>query len=78
MKQQSIGMNTYILNILKKVDNYDDTVIYTMAKFQRDYLQDKLPEYFYQPFGKMGPYKFENLNFLAFLTNAVLREVKTW
>lgn len=78
VKQQSIGMNTYILNILKKVDNYDDTVIYTMAKFQRDYLQDKLPEYFYQPFGKMGPYKFENLNFLAFLTNAVLREVKTW
>ena len=49
-----------------------------LSKFQKQYLQDKLPEYFYVPFGRMGKYKMDNLDLFAFIANIVLTEVRNW
>jgi hypothetical protein len=39
------------------------------------YLQDRLPDYYYIPFGRVGDYKMANLELFAFIANVVMREV---
>lgn len=76
--QHTLGINKYLCNIFDKIENYDMSVLSYMSKFQKQYLQDKLPEYFYLPFGRNGTYKMDNLELFAFIANIVLSEVRSW
>ena len=40
------------------------------------YLQDRLPNYYYNAFGRNGDYKMSNLELFAFVANVVLHEMK--
>ena len=78
LNQHTLGLNKHILTFCDKIDNYDTDVLSYLANFQKNYLQDKLPEYYYLPFGSTGSFKMENLQLLAYLTNIAIQEVKTW
>lgn len=78
VQEHTLGINKVILNIFNKIENYDDSVIEYLSKINSLYLQDKLPEYYYNSFGKIGEYKIENFKLFAFLANVILKEVRTW
>ena len=78
LNQHTLGINKYLISVFDKLENYDYSVLSYLSKFQKQYLQNKLPEYFYIPFGHNGVYKLDNLELFAFITNIVLSEVKTW
>ena len=78
MKQHTLGINKYLCTVFDKIENYDYSILKYLSKFQKQYLQDKLPEYFYVPFGRMGKYKMDNLDLFAFIANIVLTEVRNW
>lgn len=78
LKMHTLGINKYLCNVFDKIENYDTSIISYLSKFQKQYLQDKLPEYFYIPFGKNGKYKMDNLELFAFIANVVLNEMKGW
>ena len=74
----TLGIHKYLCNIFDKIDNYDMSILKYISKFQCQYLQDKLPEYFYVPFGRNGNYKMDNLELFALIANIVLNEVGSW
>ena len=76
--QHTLGINKYLCSIFDKIENYDIDILKYISKFECMYLQDKLPEYFYIPFGMNGAYKLYNLELFAFIANIVLMEVKSW
>ena len=78
IQQHTLGINRYLCNVFDKIENYDTSILSYISKFQKQYLQDKLPEYFYIPFGRNGTYKMDNLELFAFIVNIVLTEVKSW
>ena len=78
LKQHTLGINKYLCTVFDKIENYDYSILKYLSKFQKQYLQDKLPEYFYVPFGRMGKYKMDNLDLFAFIANIVLTEVRNW
>lgn len=78
LNQHTLGINKYLRDVFDKIDNFDPSILKYLSKFQKKYLQDKLPEYFYIPFGRNGNYKIDNLELFAFIANIVLTEVKTW
>lgn len=78
LKQHTLGINKYLCTVFDKIENYDYSILKYLSKFQKQYLQDKLPEYFYVPFGRMGKYKMDNLDLFAFIANIVLMEVRNW
>lgn len=78
LKQHTMGINKYLCNIFEKIENYDYSIMKYLSEFQCKYLQDKLPEYFYIPFGRNGTYKISNLELFAFIANVVLMEVRSW
>ena len=50
-----------------------------LAKFQKNYLKDQYSEFFYHPFCKLGgKYKISNLEFLSFIANSILEDMKGW
>lgn len=77
-QSQTMGLNRYLVKVFRMLEDNDPAVLDYISKFQRDYLQDKLPEYYYQSFGHIGEYKFENLNFLAYIAKIVIQEVSSW
>ena len=76
LNQHTLGIHKYLLNVFDKVENYDPDVLRYLSKFQMRYLQDKLPDYFYNPFGRKGEYKISNLELFAFIANVVIQEMK--
>jgi len=76
--QHTLGINKYLCNVFDKVENYDYDIITYLNKFQKKYLQDKLPDYYYIPFGKNGTYKMSNLQLFSFIANVVLNDMKGW
>ena len=78
LKAHSLGLNNHLLNVFKKIENYDEEIFDYMAKFQSKYLQYKLPDMYYIPFGKAGEFMTTNLSLLGFLMNVVLAETKGW
>lgn len=78
LKMHTLGINKYLLQIFEMMERCDDSVIPFMRKFQKKYLQDKLPEYYYTSFGKIGQYKMENLKLFAFVANAVMGDMYEW
>lgn len=76
LQQHTLGINDYLLKIFRMIEDNDPAVYDFIRKFQRNYLQDKLPDYYYIPFGKTGGFKTENLKLLAFIAKIVMKEVK--
>ena len=77
LQQHTLGMCQYLLTIFKLVeDNDKEEAFQFISKFQKKYLQDRLPEYYYIPFGNTGKYKNENLKLLSFIANILLRELR--
>ena len=78
LKMHTLGINRYLLKIFSMIEQCDESIISYMKKFEMRYLQDKLPEYFYFPFGKNGQHKYENLNLFAFLAKVVMGDMYEW
>lgn len=78
LNQHTLGLNKHIMAFCDRIDNYDTDILRFISKFQRQYLQDKLPEYYYIPFGTTGVFKMENLQLLAYFANIAIQEVKSW
>lgn len=78
LNQHTLGINKYLIDVFNKIDSYDPNVMKYLSKFQKQYLQDKLPEYFYIPFGRCGNYKMDNLELFALIANIAINEMKGW
>lgn len=78
LNQHTLGIHKYLCSVFDKLDNYDTSVLDFLSSFQTKYLQDKLPEYYYIPFGRTGSFKISNLSLLAFVANVVINEMKGW
>lgn len=77
LQQHTLGMCTYILKVFQLMEDGDTEEAFAyISKFQKQYLQGKLPEYFYNSFGKTGKYVSENLKLCAFIANIMLRELR--
>lgn len=78
-KQHTMGMTRYLNKVFRYIDDYDVKLMDYLAKFQKNYIQDQYPEYFYHPFCKLGgKFKVSNLEFLAFIANIAVEEIKRW
>lgn len=79
IQTHTLGINRYLIKIFKYIDDFEDEQLFRyMTTFQQRYLQDQLQEHFYVSFGKVGNYKFSNLELFAYIANIVLNEVKLW
>jgi hypothetical protein len=78
LNKHTLGIHKYLCTVFDKVENYDPEILDFLSKFQRRYLQDKLQDFFYIPFGRMGDYKMSNLGLLSFVAKVVLEEMKGW
>ena len=76
LNQHTLGIHRYLCEVFNKLENYDDSVVDYITKFQAKYLQDRLPNYYYIPFGRMGDYKMSNLELFAFVANVVMKELR--
>jgi hypothetical protein len=79
LMEQTMGINLHIKKVFRMIEDYDEDIFNYLSKFQMQYLQDKLPQQYYVPFGRVGAdYKAYNLQLLAFLANVVIEETKQW
>jgi hypothetical protein len=78
LKCHTLGINRYLSQYFRMMEECDDSIIRFMSKFQSQYLKDQLPPYYYTPFGKRGEYKMDNLRLFAFLANVVLEDMHDW
>lgn len=78
LKVHTLGINKYLLKIFNMMELCDESVLDYIRKTQTKYLQDKLPDHFYIPFGRMGAHKTENLGLFAFIANAVIGDMYEW
>lgn len=76
LQQHTLGINQYLLKVFGMIEDNNDEVYNYISRFQKLYLQDKLPEYFYIPFGNTGAHKNENLKLLSFIAKIAMREVR--
>ena len=76
--QQRMGINLYLIKIFKYIENYDTQILKYMSRFQRDYLMDQLQEFVYESFGRLGDFKYANLELFAYIANIVVQEMKRW
>ena len=75
LNQHTLGIHKYLCDIFNKIENYDDTIIDYITRFQMKYLQDRLPDYYYISFGRVGDYKMSNLELFSFIANVVMKEI---
>lgn len=78
LQEHTMGINMYLKKIFRMLEDYDEEIFSFVSTFQTQYLQDKLPEYYYLPFGKIDKYKMYNLQLFAFIANVVLQETRSW
>ena len=79
LMEQTMGINLHIKKVFRMIEDYDEDIFNYLSKFQMQYLQDKLPQQYYVPFGRVGAdYKAYNLQLLAFLANVVIEETRHW
>lgn len=75
----TIGLCRHFVKLFCMLENYDEDVLQYLSRFQQQYLQNKLSDSYYIPFGKPnGPLKTENLKILAYLCKIALREKFIW
>lgn len=79
INMHTLGINIYLLKIFNMMENCDLSILEYLSKFQKQYLQDKLPPYYYIPFGTVGGMdKIDNLQLFSFIANITLEEVTHW
>jgi hypothetical protein len=78
IQEHTFGLNKYMIKVIGDIEAYDKNVLKYMRKFQQQYLQDKLPEYYYSAFAKIGDFKTTNLELFGLMANIVIREVGSW
>lgn len=78
VQMHTMGFDVYLKKVFGYIENYDENVLKYISRFQKQYLQNKLPEYYYNPFGRNGQYKLSNLELTAFIAQMVIMEVKSW
>ena len=76
LQQHTLGINQYLLTIFQLLEDDDQKIFEYIRRFQRMYLQDKLPEYYYIPFGNTGKFKMENMKLLSFIAKIALNEIR--
>jgi len=76
--EHTMGINMYLRKVFDMIENYDESIFKYLSHFQMQYLQDKLPEYYYLPFGKVDKYKTYNMQLFAYIANVVLQETRSW
>lgn len=72
----TLGINLFLIKICKMIENEDENVLNYISKYQRDYLNDKLPHFCYISFGKPGELKISNLNLLGYMATICVQEIK--
>ena len=78
LMEHTMGINLYLTKIFQMIEDYDENVLRYLSRMQSDYLQDRLPQYWYPSFGKIDQYKTYNLKLFAFVANVVIQEMKGW
>ena len=78
LMEQTLGMNLHLKKVFQMIEDYDDEIFTYLSKFQKMYLQDKLPPQYYTAFGRIEEYKTYNLQLLAYIASVVIEETKTW
>lgn len=78
LMEQTLGMNLHLRKFFQMMEDCDDEVFAYLSKFQKQYLQDKLPQQYYSAFGRIGEYKSYNLQLLAYLATIAIEESKHW
>jgi hypothetical protein len=78
IQEHTMGLNKYVIKVCSYLENYNKDVIKYMRKFQKKYLKQQLPEYYYSAFARVGDFSTANLQFLGFMANIVMREVSSW
>lgn len=74
--QHTLGINKYLINIFQMLEDLDTDIYDYITTFQKNYLQDRLPEYYYTSFGKFGQYKLENLHLFSYIAKIVMYMIK--
>lgn len=79
LNMHTLGIIRHISKIFEMIEDYNDEIFDYMSRFQAQYLQDKLPDYYYIPFCRPAEsFKTYNLQLFAFLANVVLQESRSW
>lgn len=78
LKQHTLGLCKFLFGVFLKLENYDPSILKYLNRFQKEYLTDKLPQYYYVPFGRTGKFKMDNLKLLSYIANVTLEEMKGW
>ena len=78
LNAHTLGLNLFLCKVFEKLENYDEDIIPYLRKFEKRYMYDKLPEYYYRPFGRMGDFKMSNMSLFGFIANVVIAETKGW
>ena len=76
LQQHTLGINQYLLNVFSLLEDNNPDIFPFLTRFQRMYLQDKLPEYYYLPFGTVGKHKIENFKLLSFIAKIAMNEIR--
>lgn len=78
LMEHTMGINMYLTKVFQMIEDYDENILKYLSRMQMDYLQDKLPQYWYPSFGKIDQYKTYNLQLFAFIANVVIQEMRSW
>lgn len=76
LQQHTLGLCQHLLTFFGKLEDYDKELFPYLRKFQKKYLQDRLPEYYYIPFGTTGSFKETNIQLLAYLARIAAQEMR--
>lgn len=78
LQMHTLGINKYLLKVFDMIELCDEGVIDYVKKIETRYITDRLPDFFYIPFGKVGKHKMENLQLFAFVANAIIGDMYEW
>lgn len=76
LQQHTMGICQHLLTFFSKLEDYDRDIFRYLSQFQKKYLQERLPEYYYIPFGTTGTYKATNNRLLAYLARIAVQEMR--
>ena len=78
LKQHTLGIVQHLVKIFELLEACDDSIIPYMKKFHKKYLRDKLPDYYYTAFPRLGNFKMDNFQLFAFLMNVIRYDMRSW
>ena len=76
VKQHMFGIHKYLMKVFHMLEERDSEIYRYLSIFQRKYLMNQLPDYYYFPFGYNGKYKLENMNLFGYIADIALSSMK--